>query len=768
MAYEKDPYNFDQFEPIPDFAMQPAKKAEEDTDTFDPSVYDTLFTSGAVFKPAKRPEESEPTPISAPVPASVPEQNQNEPMSVPASVPELNQNEPMSAPASVPEQNRNESASAPATGDASVPTSAAPSASEPKREEPQTTPGSAPAFAPEEWKATPAWKPEEAESESALGTDLEKETEALTEPVLVPFAPPSGSQIAPVSAPPAESQTAPVSALPAAPTAGPSAGLKNSPSKIVPVGSAMQSRHLSLTDMKKKPLIRIYIEEDILVPDVKPDLASILSMDGSLRMSNHELSGGSSGTATLRLTGDLMLQTLYLPDHPGENEPIVSIESRIPFKEDQEIKAEPYSEVTVIPRLESVEYTVINERKFRVRAAAAFYVREYRQMDVPLFSGIQGEELQMLKEKIRLTDVSRRKTESVELQEELPLKDNAPEIEKILCYDVNVVENHKQINRDKAVINASVYCNIMYLGEQKKEGEDLTELCMEPVFYQGKTEFTQFIRLDDWDGQTLSGSRVWFHPTSLSVTPKENEDGRVNSFELSMNVDTTVELFCDMETEIISDVYHNGKEIQYDTDQVGLMHLCGGGMAEASCREIINVPEQVGNVDRVSFLSAYISDVKGTIEGGKAAVEGTVTMKAICVGADEKKTPCGLKQALPFRCVIDVPGARPDMETDCDVQLKELWFDKLNNRQIEVNAGVVANVSVLDQENHELIKNVNFVETADEETERPGIILYITRPGDNIWKIAKRYRTTIDELRAVNNIGAEGGMKPGTKLLIVR
>ncbi|WP_324825733.1 DUF3794 and LysM peptidoglycan-binding domain-containing protein [Sinanaerobacter sp. ZZT-01] len=550
------------------------------------------------------------------------------------------------------------------------------------------------------------------------------------------------------------------------------------PHKVQPVDANLLSRRLKITDVKSKPQFRVFIEEDILVPDVKPDLASILSMDGKLKLSDKQVSAGASGVTDLKISGDFMLQTLYIPDKTQENELVVAIDSRLPFKEKAEIRAEPYSELIVTPMLEAIDYSVVNERKFRVKATVGINVKEYRAVDVQIFEGIQGEEVQLLKEKIHATDVALRKTEAIELEEDLPLKDSMPEIGKILRYDVNVVENHKQVSRDKAVINATVYCNVMYLGAEPfggdiesmaEEGEEDTQKAI-PVFYQGKTDFTQFIKLeeDTPDSAAPSGSSVSFAVANASVKPKEDENGQVNSFTLELTADTTIEVYKDTEQEIVTDVYHHIKEMQYDTDEISLMNLCGMGNSEVSAREIINVPEKYGGIDRVVFLSGNIGETTSHIEAGKNIVEGAVTLKIICIGMDENKTPFSIKQDLPFRSSIDIPGIKSEMVADNEVVLKELWYDKMNQNQIEVNAGISVSSSVMDMEKHALIKNVCFVELPEQKENQPSMVLYITKAGDNIWKIAKKYRTTIEAIKKINSIDYSNDIKPGTKLLIVK
>ncbi|MEL7654381.1 MAG: SPOCS domain-containing protein [Bacillota bacterium] len=553
---------------------------------------------------------------------------------------------------------------------------------------------------------------------------------------------------------------------------------KTTTSKIVPVVGSLISSKLKLVDMRQKAPLRLSIEEDILVPDVKPDLERILAMSGKIKLAEREIHTGQSETNSVRIMGDLILQTLYIPEHMVDGEPIISIESKIPFKSDMEMKAGPNSELAIASNIESIDFTVVNERKFRIRAAAVFGIREYGNVDIEVFEGLRDEEVQMLKEKISLTDVAARKTETIEVKDDLMLKENSPEILKILSYDVNIVENHKQVTKEKAVINASVYCNVMYLGADgnadisKAEETDEasgTEMVI-PVLYQGKTEFTQFIRLDgdyNVNDQNPAGSKVSFNVASLKLTAKEDGSGKRNLFELDMNVDTGLELYKNIEKEVVTDVYHHKKNIQFETDDIGIMALGGSGVAEISAREIVNVPERYGSVDKVVYISGNVNEKRSFIDQTKSIVEGVVTVNLICTSADANQEVFNIVQEIPFRSAMEIPGINSDMVANNDIVLKELWFDKINNKQIEVNAGILVNTAVASQKSHQLVKNISFLESPPDNNPSPGIILYITRKGDTIWNIAKNHRTTIEEVRKINDLEYGKEIKPGTKLLIV-
>ena len=692
MTYEKDPF---ELEEIPDYALQPAKDADEynfhyvprgAAGRFDPAAYEKVLYD-SVRQAAESKEQSEMLEEILPVAFS-----------------DANQGEP--------------------SGDQLEPVSAA----EPLAEQPEM----------------------EAEAISVMEGTPEAEEEEL-----------------PVFLKPAATR----------PVFQPAFVPKIVPAKIIPMIGTTVSSKLKLVDMKRKEPFRVTIEEDILVPDVKPDLARILVMDGTVKLIEREIHTGQAGTDSIRLLGDLILETLYVPEHTAGGEPIVSIESKIPFKNETELKAGPYSDLTIIPAIESIDYTIVNERKFRVKTAVVFGVREYSNVDVEVFEGVKDEEVQMLKEKINLTDVAVRKREPVEIKEDLALKDTMPEILKILKHQVSVVENHKQITKEKAVINASVYCNVMYLGAEIKadpmkaeeNGVNLEEEAI-PVLYQGKTEFTQFIRLDGENvsgEQNQAGSKASFDIKTLSLTAKEDANGKRNLIGLDMNVETGLELYKNMEKEVVTDVYHHRKDLQFETDEIGAMALSGSGSAEISAREIVNIPERYGNVDKIAYISGNISEKRTSIDQNKCVTEGVVTVSLICTSADTKKSAFSITQEIPYRSAVEIPGITPDMTVDNDTVLKELWFDKINNKQIEVNAGILVNTSITSQKKHQLVKNVSFLESPQQAGQLPGIVLYIARPEDTIWKIAKKYRTTIDELKKINDLEVGKEIKPGTKLLIV-
>ena len=55
----------------------------------------------------------------------------------------------------------------------------------------------------------------------------------------------------------------------------------------------------------------------------------------------------------------------------------------------------------------------------------------------------------------------------------------------------------------------------------------------------------------------------------------------------------------------------------------------------------------------------------------------------------------------------------------------------------------------------------------EELTAQPGLVGYIVQEKEELWDIAKRYHTTMDEIAETNNRKI-ASIRPGTKLIIVK
>ncbi len=545
------------------------------------------------------------------------------------------------------------------------------------------------------------------------------------------------------------------------------------PVKLIPAGDEILNRRLRLSETRKTALPAMSVEEDLLVPDVRPDLEKILLVDAVPEISSWETYAAGGGTNTIKISGNLDISTLYVPS--GKADGLVSISSRIPFRYETEISDIPAKSAEMSAELISVSSRVVNERKIRINASVNFNIADYGDREIELLEGVKDDALLLRKEKISFTDMAYRKTDTADIDEKIVVRDNLSDPAAILRYDINAVENHRQISKGKIIIEGSLYYSILYVPVE--EEEKTTSI---PVYYRGKTDFTQFFRLPDLSAGEITGLVVNYDVKSASIKLKDgrhesvsvkNEEESLDTsgrtyFHLEATVDTVIHVYREIERELVTDMYHRSRNLDYSTSPHKLSRLRGSGFADVSVRDTVTFPEDVTMSDETPYVSVKTGNIKIKPENDRCQIEGNLVADVIY--ADENTGAVdSRKETVPFKATIEIPGLSPDVICECTAGLRDIWFDRLNNRQIDLSCGIALRVNTWDVTSYDFIDKVCYIEDASHDTSRASMVVYVVMPDDTQWSIAKKFRTDIDTIRSVNSIAEGQELKAGSRLLIV-
>ena len=524
---------------------------------------------------------------------------------------------------------------------------------------------------------------------------------------------------------------------------------------IVPVTKNAVYSPVQVTNITEKPKTIITIEEDILVPDTKPDLREILLIDGRARLSSREMDQIGKADDYISLTGEVELQTLYMPENQAVSGPVIPVQTRVHFKEQWHTGLTPGASLTADCRIEKIDYMVINERKYRVKIALAIAARECVDSKVEIFEGITGEDIQVLKEKVAITNIALRKKDSMSLSETLDIKEEAG-YEAILKQDINVVENYRQLTGDKVVVNGFVFVNLLYT--VPSDGEGSTDNIRQA---QEKVEFTQFIPLPAATGG--SSCDICFDGSGLRVKLSSDEElGEV--MRLEGEIITHVEVYRSIEKEIIVDGYHREKDFVCDFNEKQSRVMVGSAVGETTVREILSPDSGFGEVEKILYASGEIISAESRCEQGKVVTEGRIIAKVICQSKPEQVF--SMRQEVPFRVSSNGPVPEGDEKISEKLHIKNVWAEKAGSKQIEFNAAVACTAEIQRQVPFKVLVNPAFEERTSRKREVP-MVVYVTRTGDSLWNIAKKFKTTAETIIRLNNLN-EAEPEPGRKLLILK
>ena len=113
-----------------------------------------------------------------------------------------------------------------------------------------------------------------------------------------------------------------------------------------------------------------------------------------------------------------------------------------------------------------------------------------------------------------------------------------------------------------------------------------------------------------------------------------------------------------------------------------------------------------------------------------------------------------------FKTQIQLEKQVTEVSVRIASQSSAILPDSSINTQLEIN--------IYNTQSNEL-EIINEIKINDEENDEGySMIIYFVKPGDSLWKIAKRFKSTIKEIATLNEIANEDKINIGDKLYIPR
>ncbi len=507
-----------------------------------------------------------------------------------------------------------------------------------------------------------------------------------------------------------------------------------------------------MSQMSEKDSVQILLEEDILVPDSKPDLSKIVSIEGKMNVIDKETD--SSGT---QISGKIDVKLMYIPMAETDDFPLIPMDAVINFKHELDYPVSDKSEVEVAGNVEHMDFEIVNERKLRVKTVTNITSRVYDTLNVDLFSNSEDEEMQLLKSEAMYTDIVEKKKAPIDIREELSVKEGMPEIGKILNWDINIIENQRQLVKDRVVVNAEIQYNILYLSEEVESV---------PVLFREKSEFTQFIDVKEDDG--TADSKVEFILKYSDIKVKNDANDNMTIFDVYVDIMTNVEISKTKVKEFIVDAYNPQKQIEAQKDKIQCKLMSDKSAADVSIKELLNIPDNLPDMERIIYITGKAFETGSVVEHGRDIIEGILSSNILYVSNEGNRKTYGFNEEIPFRHAVEIAGLSSEKTIEHDITVRRLDFEMINSKQIEINASLYVKSTSYKKDTYEVLTDVLTIDADVSIEENPSIILYVTKKGDSLWKIAKNYRTTIEEIKTINNMLEGSDIKPGEKLILLK
>lgn len=479
------------------------------------------------------------------------------------------------------------------------------------------------------------------------------------------------------------------------------------------------------------------VETDVIVNDVKPDILNIISTSGVVSVYKKEIMDGK-----VRIDGAINTYVIYMAD--DETGSVRSLNTSLDFTQviDME-KSRDGMDARINVSINSFDTKVINSRKINIKANIETSICLYSNESIEVVTNVENvSNVQMLNNTERINSLIGRGSNRVSAKDTIAI-DVADDLAEIMRVNFKIVDEETKISYNKVLSKADAIVEIMYLTEDNRINTVRTQM---PIM--------GFVDLPNVNEK--SDCEVQNNLSNLIVKPNSTE-------EHSINVEAEIEVLCSayesQEINIIQDLYSITDDIEFDKKQVNAVTERNRINDVCTIKENLRIPELTG---RVFDIQVNPTITNTSVRNGKIIYEGNLNLEILF----EQNTGITMRNVdLPFNfdIISDYISDQSNVETILKIRQNDFI---VNNGSIEVTIGL--DFEVLEQKNKklDLIENIQMEE--DKEDCHYSMIIYFVKPGDTLWKIAKMFKSTVEDIAKINEIEDVNRINVGQQLYIPR
>ena len=231
----------------------------------------------------------------------------------------------------------------------------------------------------------------------------------------------------------------------------------------------------------------------------------------------------------------------------------------------------------------------------------------------------------------------------------------------------------------------------------------------------------------------------------------------------SIYVEAEMELSCfayeSKEINLIEDMYSISQDVEFNKKNITTIAGKQNIRQDCNIREQISMPEVGSNKIYCANTKPIINDTK--VMNGKILYSGELSIEflyEVSNGMEAKR----INLPFNFEAQSDLIEANNNVDTDLTVEQDN--FVIISDGNIEANITMQFNIGISKTEKISIIDDLEVKECRQNNIY--SMIIYFVKPGDTLWKIAKKFRSTVEDIARVNGIEDENKIYVGQQLYI--
>ena len=483
----------------------------------------------------------------------------------------------------------------------------------------------------------------------------------------------------------------------------------------------------------------IIAEGDVIIPDIKPDILSTINTNGTVCIYKKEVLDGR-----IRIDGGVQVYIMYLAD--DENGNVRGINTVIDFTKIIDMEnVTPGMNLESNINLSSIECKILNGRKVSIKSVIDVEVNVYSNENIEFIKNIENrEDIQVLNTSASMDSLLGTGVTKVYAKDTMTIPEN-DDLAEIMKMNIDITNKETKTSYNKILAKSDMNVSVVYLTADNRVNEVKWQI---PVM--------GFIDMQDISDDNLCN--VSYEIKNVLLKPNSVDE---HSVYIEVEIEITCNAFERKELNIIQDLYSPNECLNINQKNIAVMHNKQSVCNKCSVKEKMNIPELVNA--RICSTEVCPRVNKQSIYNDKIVYDGELQVKFMFISPDNNRLDMKI-QTIPFNYKLDCFGVNQNSNVITGVEVCSKDFNVLGDGSIEANVELNINSDVSEMMEVRVIDSVEVEENREENVY--SIVVYFVKPGDTLWNIAKKFKSTINAIASVNGIEDENKINVGQQLFI--
>ena len=485
------------------------------------------------------------------------------------------------------------------------------------------------------------------------------------------------------------------------------------------------------------------VDLNISLPDYCPDIQRILKCQIYPRIVSRSISGDR-----LMLEGSYVVKVFYL-DPAGTR--LRFCDSSDTFSAEIALKQEAdNAQVDAFSRVEYINCRATSPRRLDVHGAFSVCAKVVAQGKSEFVSNIEGDDVEQLKDTISVNNLVAASQQQFTVDEILELGGGKPPADSIMRSDAFAVLQDFKITSGKLMIKGEVCVKFLYSAADETNAPDVTEYTI---------PFSQMLDCDNVTEDCLCDVKLGV--TGVEAQIKNDYSGDKTFFDTQVRLTVNAHAYRGAEVTVVRDAYSRSYDLKIESKQrtiENLSELVGDTLVHQST---LNVEDNA--VTKVIDIWNEMSSASAEVRDGNIVFSGKYSLCVLALDGDEK--PFYFERLLDFEHTHACESGGGDLKCDAQVGVGGISF-RIVGGGIETKTELRLTAEI---HSRYAVQSIAAV-TADEEKpvvrdNRAALCIYYADAGENLWNIAREYRTSMDTIKREN--GIEGTVMENRGMLLI-